>query len=182
MEQLNLFTKGLMNTMDPTLFDGESWTFPTMNIRVINKDGQGFVVTFPEGTTNSDTFFGEEFMLPEGFFVVGACQLNGIAYIFSWNYQGGGNSVGEIGVFPSPNIIGTGTTEEFNGYSQNITRKYSPLLNLKGLYSNRFTTPLFGFEGSIVQCFARECYDGSVNIFFSDNVNYDRVINSGFQF
>lgn len=180
MEQLNLFTKGLKNTMDPTLFDNESWTFPTMNIRILNKNGQGFVVTFYDGATNEDTFFGEEFRLPEGFFVVGACQLNGIAYIFSWNYNYGGNSVGELGVFPSPNISGLGTAEEFVGYSQNITRKYSSLLNLKGLVSNRFRTPLFKFNGNIINCFARECYDGSANIFFVDNHNFDRVINSGF--
>lgn len=180
MEQLNLFTKGLKNTMDPTLFENESWTFPTMNIRILNKKGQGFIVTFYDGNTNEDTFFGEEFRLPEGFFVVGACQLNGIAYIFSWNATSGGNNIGEIGVFPSPMISGTGTNEVFNGYGNNIDRKYSPLLNLKGLYSNRFRTPLFNFNGNIVKCFARECYDGSANIFFVDNYNFDRVINSGF--
>ena len=82
MEQLNLFTKGLKNTMDPTLFDNESWTFPTMNIRVINKKGQGFVVTFYDGATNEDTFFGDEFRLSEGFFVVFVVYLLIVPQIF----------------------------------------------------------------------------------------------------
>ena len=176
MEQLNLFTKGLKNTMDPTLFDNESWTFPTMNIRVINKEMQGFIVTYYNGATNDDTFFGEEFQLSEGFFIVGACQLNGIAYIFSWD----GSSNGEVGCFPSPNINGTGTAEDFAGYTNNIVRKYSPLLNFSTNSSNRFRTPLFNFNGNIINCFAREIYDGSVNLFFVDNFNVDRVINSGF--
>ena len=176
MEQLNLFTKGLKNTMDPTLFDNESWTFPTMNIRIINKEMQGFIVTYYDGATNNDTFFGEEFQLSEGFFIIGACQLNGVAYIFSRNSGG----EGEIGCFPAPSISGTGTSEDFAGYTNNIVRKYSPLLNFSTNSSNRFRTPLFNFNGNIINCFARETYDGSVNIFFVDNYNVDRVINSGF--
>ena len=179
MEAINLFTKGLKNTIDPILFDSQSWTFPTMNIRIMNMKGQGFVVTYMDGNTNPNTFYGEEFSITEHFRIVGVCEYNGIAYILSWNES---TSEGEIGCFPSPAISGTGTTEAFNGYTPNIVRTYSPLLNFHDNphSSNRFRTSLFGFDGSIINCFARLDFDDSVNIYMVDYINQDRVINSGF--
>lgn len=176
----NKFIKGLKNTIDPKMFDSNSWTFPTENIRIMNLKGQGFVVSYMPSNSNPNTIYGEEFRLSDGFHCVGACDWNGIAYIFSHNL---GTGEGEIGCFPAPDTNGT----NFSGYTSNSVRKYSPLRNFKisGTISN-FRTTKFNFFDTIenrvrmVQCFARLDYDQSVNIYFVDHNNVDRVINSGF--
>ena len=176
----NKFLKGLKNTIDPKMFDSQSWTFPTENIRIMNLKGQGYVVSIMPSNSNPNSLQGEEFRLTDGFQAIGACDWNGIAYIFSYNVT---TNEGEIGCYPAPDITGT----QFVGYSTTTIRKYSPLRNFK-VSGNfvPFRTTKFGFFDSnenrvrMVQCFARLDYDQSVNIYFVDYNNVDRVVNSGF--
>ena len=142
-----------------------------INARVINVDGQGFVVV-PYGSTE------QKFALSDGYYPVGACTYNGIAYIFSTN-----GTNGEIGTYPSPVWAAT-----FGGpCGPGFVDAYSPLRNFLNANStptivdNRdpFNTDLLRLDKQ-VECFARLDFDDTVNIYFTDDVNPIRKINSGF--
>lgn len=143
-----------------------------VNARIMNVNGQGFVAV-PYGSTQ------QQFSLSQGFYPIGACTYNGIAYIFSRNDLG----VGEIGTFPSPLWGQTFGDPCGPGWSNT----YSPLFNF--LSSNTqptdsdtrdpFSTDLLVLSDQI-ECFARIDFDNSVNIYFTDGVNPVRKINSGF--
>ncbi len=177
MNSINMFLKGLKNQLDPSLFDSQSWTFPTEFIRVLNVDGHGMVATFTKGNSNPLHLYGEEFELEEGFKFCGSCMLNEITYIFSYNNDFG---LGQIGCYPAPLVSYIPAT----GYyfdTWGTVKEYKPLLNYhNGTITTNFTTTKFNFDERMVKCTAREDYDGSVNIYFVDFNNADRVINSGF--
>lgn len=181
MNNINLFSKGINSSVDPSLIKNEEWTFPTHNMRVLNKEGQGYVQSFINGNTRDDKLFGEEFRLSDGFTCLGACEYNGILYIFSHNISSG---YGEVGCFPAPKTTGSGNLERFDGFVLSANRSYYPLLNFSDMQSNIHRHPLFTFNKdgilNIVKCIARLNYDDTVNIYFVDHNNIDRVINSGF--
>ena len=51
MDNINIFTKGLVSDLDVEKRTGEYWDFPTLNIRILNHEGQGFIVTYDKGNT-----------------------------------------------------------------------------------------------------------------------------------
>lgn len=177
-ETVNVFLKGCITDLDKVNTPQEYWTFPTLNIRVINKDGQGYVVTPMVGNTKFDNNGdvagdqGEEFMLTEGFIPIGCCDINGVVYIASVNETTG---EGEIGCFPSPSYASVVP----------IMQRYYRPLNNYDLLSNGtpgiFRTTLFAFDSRHqIDMFARKDYDDSVNLYLCDHLNRNRVINSGF--
>lgn len=176
MEAINMFIKGLKNAIDPTLSDSQSWTFPTDFMRVINIDGHGMVQTFLKGNTNPSTLYGEEYTLQDGFKLVGDCQCENITYILSYNEMSG---EGQIGCYPAPDIVIDSNGKHFDGWG--TVKQYQPLCNFKTATTfTDFTHTNFNFGKRLIDCSARLDYDGSVNIYFVDNHNPDRVINSGF--
>ena len=165
MRQTNIFTKGIISDIDYQNIDNQSWVFPTLNIRIFNKDGQGFVVTNTDGNE-------EMFEVSEGFIIIGADAHESILYLVCHN---DGNGEGEIGCYPSPKEWSVSNTE--------FERKYKPLYNYKPapVYAS-LSTILFNFSlDKQVDVFVRDSYDGSVNLYLTDNNNPIRVINSGFK-
>jgi hypothetical protein len=182
-ESLNMFTKGIVADLDPLMVGQDQWVFPTLNIRVMNKDGQGIIATVIEGNDI-------EFALNSGFLALGACQYNGVAYIVSYNESTGD---GEIGCFPSPRDI-----DATYSFPNTLTpppdpavfqRQYRPLLNYTALATAPgpndqrviLRSSAFNFDlEHQVSMFAKESYDGSVDLYLADYKNINRVINSGF--
>ena len=47
MIQKNVFHKGLIADLDVSKRSADTWDFPTLNIRIFNKDGQGLIRESP---------------------------------------------------------------------------------------------------------------------------------------
>lgn len=173
MKQVSVFHKGITTDLDYSKLDNTGLLLPTANIQLLNKDGQGLIVTPVKGNE-------EVFELTPGFQLLGATEYNGIAYIVSYNPS---TNVGEIGSFPSPSVLG-GTFEE----------NYKPLKNINHVDDgDEFSAPIeiglpmrssvfdFDLEHPIGDQFiALRDYDGTVNLIFTDNKNVLRLVNTGF--
>jgi hypothetical protein len=140
------------------------------NVRITNKDGQGFVVTNIGGNEQA-------FSLSPGFIPLGYDEYNGISYILSVNSTTG---EGEVGTYPSPNPACVGGFQHV----------YSPLTNFtQAVNPNSTTTPVtYPFRTTLfnldcqhqARLFVRVDYDDSVNIYWTDYKNPIRSVNSGF--
>ena len=180
---LNTFTKGLVADLDPIMVSQQQWVFPTLNIRVMNKEGQGVIATVINGNAL-------EFTLTPGFLAIGSCEYNGIAYIVSFNKT---SQETEIGCYPSPNTLDYSTPSTVTFIPQ-IQRQYRPLRNYTGSINpslqpvtpqNAIRIPLRTdkFEGDIqhqISVFAKESYDNSVDLYLADYKNPNRIVNTGF--
>lgn len=190
--QVNTFTKGIVSDMDPILVESNQWVFPTVNVRFINKKGQGITAIPLDSNTHQtngvpDGTAGEEFLIRPGYILIGACEHNGIAYLIM-NDPVTGN--GEIGTFPSPRAItsfniNTGVVTINQGLT-GFSRVYRPLVNYTGADTNysqfsrqAFNSTSFNFSGR-VDVFARPDYEDSVNLYIADYINPNRHVNVGF--
>jgi len=159
--EVNIFQKGLISDIDPMIVPNGNWTFPTVHARIISKDGHGFIITEMKGNT-------EHFDLSNGFVPLGACEYNGVLYIASHNPSTG---EGEIGSFPTP--TGSGFTRIYTPLQNYIDPVTSVLGNLR--------TTLFNWDLNIVvDMFAKKSYDGSVDLYFCERKNPNRIINTNF--
>jgi hypothetical protein len=166
----NIFVKGAITDLDNMFRTSDQWDFPTLNARIMNRKGQGLVITNMAGNK-------EEFEINTGYVVIGACQHNGILYIVSHNIEESftpGRS--EIGCFPSPkewtstNTVFERTYKALNNFYIPTTNKIFPL-----------RTQLFNFtKNTVLDIFADESYDESVNLYLTDYNNPVRVINTNF--
>lgn len=189
MEQINRFIKGIATDPDYSMRDNTGWDFPSMGVRIVNKEGQGYIITNLDGNTDtSDPVSypnGEALRLNTDFKILGACEYNGIAYIFSFNES---TLYCEIGCFPSPMTLdydGTGimpattferTYRALNNYAPGQVIPYSSTTPRQDM-----SNILFDWDSQHqIEVFAREDYDNSINLYFVDYKNPDRVINSGF--
>jgi len=169
--QLNIFTKGIVSDLDTMHIGPDQWVFPTTNYRVMNKKGQGLIMTtLPSNSVEPSQIYpeGAEFLISDGFIALGAAEYKGIAYIVSHNPQ---TSESEVGVFPS-----------YDNTTGGFVRAYSPLLNYTTHPLNYFRTPKFKYSlERMVDVFTKESYDTSVDIYLCDGENLNKVINSGFR-
>ena len=158
MKQINKFSDKIISDLDPSAIGPNNLVFPTIGIRIFNKDGKGLIASTLPGNQ-------EIFSLSDGFYCVGGCEYEGIAFIFSLNDI---THEGEVGTYPTPNLTVTG-----------FTKTYTPLQNLDGMM---FRTPLFKFNKQFpVSVCIKKSYDDSYDIYFFDCFNTDKVINSGFK-
>lgn len=160
MEAINTFTDKIVSDLDYSLIKNDQWVFPTMNIRVFNKDGKGFIASILPG---DDLLF----QVTDGYVVLGAAEYNGVLYMACYNET---SSKGEIGTYPYPS--GTGFTEG-----------YAPLANVyyQGGSYIAFQTTAFNFSlDNPIDIIIKESYDKSVDLYLCDYRNPNRVINSGF--
>lgn len=168
--QLNTFAGGVNRDMAPDAMPA-NMARRLVNFRVFDVDGQGMIVVSVGGSAL-------EFSLSPGFLPLGSCQYRGVAFILSVNPATG---EGEIGTFPSPTLGGGG------GYQ----RVYRPLQNWTGAVDFRVVpgtprldlrTTIFGFEVEHqIEVKPRISYDGSVNLYWTDNTRPLRTINTGFE-
>ena len=115
----------------------------------------------------------EYYEVTETMVIIAAVEYEGIIFIVShspfWK-------VGEVGTFPSPNSNNGNSTP---GYQ----KKYATLNNFTYGLNVRYPliTPLFNFDlKNRMDLKAKKSYDGSLDLYFSDYSNPDRVINTGF--
>ena len=163
MKQISYFHKGINTDLDYSKHGNDSLVLPSKYIRLINKEGEGLVVTIVDGNK-------QEFSISPNFEVIGSCEFNGILYIFSHNLTTG---FGEIGSYPSPKDNNVGGFDNI----------YKPLKNLviSGQANNFRIKDVFDPSYPIAdQAYAVTDYDGSVNLIFTDNHNPLRLVNSGF--
>ena len=161
MRQISYFHKGINTDLDYSKLDNSGFLLPTANIQIVNKEGQGLIVTPVKGNKSIGR-------LTREYQVIGACEYNGIAYIISFNPQ---NGRGEIGSFPSPNDQGTGFEEVYRPFKNFGTENMS-------LRSVEFDFSLDSPIGDEARALLD--YDGSVNVVFTDFRNELRIVNSGF--
>lgn len=192
MQSINIFHKGIVTDLDYSKRDNQSWDLPTLNARVINRDGQGLIITNINSnafdvTTDPDDTIG--FELPLGYYPVGSCEYDGIAYILMWNDS---EQKGELGCFPSPAMITgvdysgsipTTTYVTLGGPSTGFKRRYRPLVNYNtSAHRHPFRTEKFTLDPlKSVDMFAAPSSDGTVNLYMADGKNFSRVINNGFK-
>jgi len=158
MKQISVFHKGIITDIDYSKMDNQGMLLPTSNVRLLNIEGKGLVVTQVKGDM-------ELFDLSPGFKVIGGCEYNGIAYIASCNPD---TNEGEIGSFPSPGE---------NGFD-NI---YRPLHNTVSGMPLRSIDFNFSLEHPIGdEMHALIDYDETVNLTMTDGVNPLKLVNSGF--
>jgi hypothetical protein len=163
MNQINRFTDGVKKHLSYFLYKNTEWTFPSMNIRVMNTDDKGFSVV----PLNSNT---EAFHVKEGYCILGAKDIDGVLYIVSTEINGDSS---EIGIFPSPKIWSTS--------NQEYERTYKALFNFDDNGVKELNTNLFKFSiHNEVDIILKIVADGSVNIYLSDFNTSNLVINSGF--
>nr|MBC8465577.1 hypothetical protein [bacterium] len=156
MIQKNQFTDQIVADLDPSKIRNNQWVFPTLNFRIFNKDGKGYIASVVNGNE-------EIFDLREDFVIVGACEYNGIAFITSYNLY---TEEGEIGSYPSVT-------------SGSFVREYEALQNFT---DGDFRTSEFNFDlEHFVDMQAKPSFDNSIDIYLCDHKNPNRVINSGFK-
>jgi len=169
MKVKNLFTKGCVDDLDYSKVQPTQWVLPTVGLRIINKKGKGLIAT--NIRSNEEAFsFGSDMRL------LGANEYNGIAYFVLHNVVTG---QGECGSYPSPKIHSIPNTE--------FVREYKPFWNFKGIRGTKpplnleLRTTLFNFtDSTYCDVEIREVYDGSVNLYITDDNNPIRVVNSNF--
>ena len=171
MKQTNIFTGNIISDIDVSKIKPDGIVFPTVGIRVFNKAGKGLIATVVPGNE-------ELFSVTDGFMIVGAGEYEGVAYIFSHNPATG---EGEVGTYPTPNRTSAG-----------FSKYYAPLLNyyhgapMPGGAPAYSALPLrtvkFNFDlHHPVDVVAKKSYDNTVDLYFIDFYNPDRVINNGFK-
>lgn len=164
---LNHFVGGVDTDTSPLKRSNDT-LIDALNLRLTDVASNVMVLTSIDGTQQS-------FQLTQGFAPLGHAIYGGVAYIFSYNSVTG---EGEVGSYPSPNL-------NCNGGFQPI---YRPLRNWNGAVDPRVSINRQDFRTTLLklQCpnqlevQARVSWDGSVELFFTDNVNPFRHINTGF--
>ena len=172
----NKFYKGI-NTDTSWLERQGDMLLDALNIRITSKEVDGLFAANIKGNV-------EEFSLSSGFVPIGSTEYNGILFILSVNESTG---FSEIGTYPSPK----GTSEGFD-------RKYSPLQNYTLDNPNIFPDLCDGDDPIVIngidfnteslkfsckhqaRVLARLTFDKSVNLYWTDNFNPIRSINTGF--
>jgi len=173
MKNLNRFIKGIRLFRDKTLYQNDEWTFPSSGIRLTDWNEKGLAITFIRGNVEIENgqLAGAKFKISPHFIPIGWNEYNGILYIVSLNEFTG---EGEIGSYPSPK----GSPGNTSGFQ----RVYSPFKNFdKGSGRENLRTELFNFSlFNRVDVQIKRVYDESVNLYLSDYLNPNIVINSGF--
>lgn len=166
MNQINRFLEGIKKLKSYFLYKNTEWTFPTMNIRILNDKDKGFSIVPLKSNE-------EEFSIKGafGYAVIGAKEYNGVIYIVSNQIL---NNKSEIGVFPSPEI--------WSSSPQEYERTYKALHNFDdGTGIGDLNTDLFNHDTfNEIEIIIKEIRDGSVNLYLADYKNPNIVINSGF--
>lgn len=152
MKSQNVFTDKIISDIDYSLLKNNQWVFPTQNIRVFNKKGNGFIATVVDGNELL-------FEVSSGFTIIGACEYNGFVFLACHNDTTG---EGEVGSYPS----------------YELTREYKPLNNYT---AGKFRTDRFEFSlSNPVDMIAKTSYDESLDLYLCDYLNVNKVINTGF--
>lgn len=172
---VNTFSQGLITDADVSLLKNNSFS-RSQNLRLY-QDENGMVLTNIKGNKYSSTDkIG--FKITEGYVPLGGCELNNILYVFSckrdWVSDTTHYHRGEIGCFPSLN----------GSVWENVYRPLDNFYEADGTTKRTegFQTDELHFDiDYLIEAFAWELVDGSVNLYFTDYLNPIRCINNGFR-
>lgn len=162
MQHINSFHKGIVRGVDYTISPQDSYLY-MLNGLIISRDDKGFVVTPVKGTTSIAQFSALE--APIGtvehagiLYIITHKLIDTEAYICFYSYKG---SDGD-GWIDSMEIIPNGPNK-----SQDVNGLMIPA-ELLGYGSDR-----------LLQVFAKESYDSSVDLYICDGLNPNAVVNTG---
>ena len=79
----HVFHKGIKDSLDISKLSNDTWAFPSLNIRLLNKQGQGYIVTPEFGNTINDgsgnpggvNATGAAFAISTDYFILGANEI-----------------------------------------------------------------------------------------------------------
>jgi hypothetical protein len=173
----NRFYKGI-NTDTSFLERQGDVLLDALNVRITNKNTNGLFAANIKGNV-------EEFELSPGFVPIGSVEYNGILFILSVNSV---TNIGEIGTFPSPvGITPGGFIRQYsplqNYTTENPTEQISNCtgLDIDSINRKPFTTEDLNFSCEHqARVLARMRYDKSINLYWTDNHNPIRSVNTGF--
>ena len=179
MEQLNLFHKGIVSGLDYSLVKNDSWVFPSQNIRIVNREGKGLIVTLLKGVE-------KEFSLSEGYECIGAVSFDQIIYVVSYSKT---KRLCEIGCYPSPAsysmvsgrlVINPGV-EGFEAIYKPLPNYFSSMYVGGPKVRKPFIVNKLPYnEKNILDIIAVPSYDESIDLLILDGVNANKMINTGF--
>jgi len=150
----NKFYKGINTDMSWLERKGDM-LLDALNVRMTSKNNDGLFAANIKGNI-------EEFSLSPGFVPIGSTEYNGILFILSVNKS---TKFSEIGTYPKPNV--------FNDPCEGD----DPIIIERAL----FTTEDLNFSCEHqARVLARINFDKSINIYWTDNFNPIRSINTGF--
>jgi hypothetical protein len=138
-----------------------------------------------EGTLWAANIKGNEetFQLKENYVPIGSVEFDGFLFIFSYNPS---TSFCEIGSYPSPDPTTNYITRDYRPLRNYTAQIYIPDIDESCLVSTvtnlgEFTTPLLGFKcDKPLRVEARLDFDGSVNLYWTDDNLPWRSVNNGF--
>jgi len=138
-----------------------------------------------EGTLWAANIKGNEetFQLKEDYVPIGSVEFDGFLFIFSYNPS---TSFCEIGSYPSPDPTTNYITRDYRPLRNYTAQIYIPDIDESCLVSTvtnlgEFTTPLLGFKcDKPLRVEARLDFDGSVNLYWTDDNLPWRSVNNGF--
>jgi hypothetical protein len=138
-----------------------------------------------EGTLWAANIRGNEetFQLKENYVPIGSVEFDGFLFIFSYNPS---TSFCEIGSYPSPDPTTNYITRDYRPLRNYTAQIYIPDIDESCLVSTitnlgEFTTPLLGFKcDKPLRVEARLDFDGSVNLYWTDDNLPWRSVNNGF--
>jgi hypothetical protein len=173
----HVFEKGIKDSIDISKLRNNTWAFPTLNVRLFNKDGNGYIVTPTKGNTVNNGVgaiggvdaVGAVMKIKTDYIIIAAKEFNGIIYIISQKADattGLPNGEGQIGVYPAPNVLitngTTGVTPSFTGFpTPTDTYPYG-----------RFYAPLGNFNPTTLP----PAYDQTATYSVTDIVTYNNHI------
>ena len=194
---INVGNKGINTDLDEYILDNQTLRY-AQNIRLSQNGDNNYIIQNVDGNEI-------EFTLTNGFIPIGYVNDNFTSYIFSYNPL---TQQGEIGSYPSLNYeveyLIDNSVESIYPYALypenhhvKVTNrlqleteaikvnKYNPLFNystddnLLGYYAFRSRLFNFSLDKPIVrEAVSKQHYDYSFNLYFTDNKNPVRVINS----
>ncbi|MCF7885221.1 MAG: hypothetical protein K9M80_01895 [Candidatus Marinimicrobia bacterium] len=166
---VNIPSEKCISDVDPARFKPGDFTFPTLNMRIINLEGKGYVCTNYPGNKSDNGADGELFSVPNAT-CVGGVAYNGILYILSFN----SDNEGEIGCYPSP--------VSWNANNVEFENTYKPLhvwdegSGVTDLITDKIE---FSTERNY-NIVTKLLFDGTLNLYISDYTLPSFVVNTGF--
>jgi hypothetical protein len=168
--QINVFDNGVNTDIDPARVPATQYT-SGRNVRLVNDRSNGLVIKPLDGTSLQFVIGGNKVPIgtidtPYGFSIIFSKAQSSTAF-------------DEIGVYPAPNCIVNN-----NPNSLGFSNQYRPLKNIlstTGALIDCITTELNFSVGNTITGFVRLDDDNTFNIYFTDNRNPVRCINSGFK-
>lgn len=157
MQHINTFGQGIKRGMDYTILPQSSYTY-LLNGTLVSRDEKGFVITGVKGTIIRASF--SDLETP-----IGSVEFNGVLYIITEKIV---DSDSFICVYSLKGSDGTGWVNN--------------MLIVPNGPDNKLEIPseLLGFSRDrLLQVFAKESYDGSVDLYICDGLNPNAVINTG---